>query len=56
LELNEDDFGEGTDVIPISGLELEQEKIMEEGKKKNCLMKNQGMRKPYLPFEKRNIF
>lgn|GEM_PF-1543495 len=33
LELNEDDFGEGTDVNSISGLELEQEKIMEEAKK-----------------------
>ena len=33
LELNEEDFGEGTDVNSISGLELEQEKIMEEAKK-----------------------
>ncbi|HJX31517.1 MAG TPA: SPOR domain-containing protein [Thermodesulfobacteriota bacterium] len=32
LELNEEDFGEGTDVNSISGLELEQEKIMEEAK------------------------
>src|SRR4030042_2428503 len=33
LELNEEDFGEGTDVNSISGLESEQEKIMEEAKK-----------------------
>jgi len=33
LELNEEDFGEETEVNSISGLELEQEKIMEEAKK-----------------------
>jgi len=33
LDLNEEDFGEGTDADSISGLELEQEKIMEETKK-----------------------
>jgi len=33
LELNEEDFAEGTDANSISGLESEQEKIMEEAKK-----------------------
>jgi septal ring-binding cell division protein DamX len=56
LDLNEEDFGEGTDADSISGLELEQEKIMEEAKKE-LPDEEPGDEKIVSPFrEEENLF
>lgn len=56
LDLNEEDFGEGTDANSISRLELEQEKIMEEAKKE-LPDEEPGDEKIVSPFrEEKNLF